>query len=213
MLKVAVFGFCLFGINTYIVYDETSRDCAVIDPGMIDDEERDALAGFIDKNGLRVTHLINTHLHIDHCIGNEWVEQKYGVRAEAHPDDAMLGENLPAQAASFGIPGRHAGVKAAHELHDGDVIRIGEGELEVIHVPGHSPGGIALYDRQDGWLICGDILFEGGIGRWDLPGGDHDSLVDGIRRKLLTLPERTAVYPGHGGSTTIGREKISNPYL
>ena len=212
-MKVAKFGFSLFGINTYVVIDPVTKDCAVIDPGMINNEEKEALDRFIEKNNLHVTHLINTHLHIDHAIGNSYVKSKYGVETSAHPEDSFLGIRIKEQARQFGIPGISDSVSIDRPLKDGDIIHIGDGELKVIHVPGHSPGSVALYDEKDGFIIAGDILFQGSIGRADLPGGDMNQLINGIKSKLLILPDNTAVFSGHGPSTTIGDEKQHNPYL
>lgn len=213
MLKVAKFGFYLFGINTYVVYDPEDKECAIIDPGMSRREEFEALEKFIVRERLNVTHLINTHLHIDHAISDLWVEEKYEVPLEAHADDALLGKYLAQQAESFGIPGEYVAIEIRQKLKEGDIIKIGRGELKVLHVPGHSPGSICLYDKEDGFVIVGDALFEGSIGRTDLPGGNHRQLVDAIKNKLLTLPMETVVYSGHGNPTTIGREWNGNPYL
>lgn len=212
-MKIAIFGFRLFGINTYVVHDPATRKAAIIDPGMIDDEERKALADYIDREKLQVEHLINTHLHVDHAIGDSFVTARYDVRPEAHPADGRLGSDLSGQLQEFGIPRAVEGVKIATELHDGDRIRIGRGELEVIHTPGHSPGGICLYSSEDGFLISGDSLFRGSVGRTDLPGGNTESLIRAIKTRLLQLPDDTVVYPGHGDPTTIGAERRANPYL
>ena len=213
MLKVVKFGFYMFGINTYIVYDPEEKEAAIIDPGMSQKREFEALESFIDREGLKVTHLINTHLHIDHAISDLWVKEKYGVPVEANADDAFLGQYIAQQAQGFGIPGEYVAIEIENKLKEGDVVKIGRGELKVLHVPGHSPGSICLYDKEDGFVIVGDALFEGSIGRTDLPGGNHRQLVDAIKNKLLTLPRETAVYSGHGNPTTIGREWDSNPYL
>ncbi len=213
MLKIAKFGFYMFGINTYVVYDPDEKEAAIIDPGMSQKDEFEAIENFIKREGLKVTHLINTHLHIDHAIADNWVKEKYGVPIEAHPDDSPLGKYIAQQAQSFGIPGEYVAIEIGHKLKEGDVIKIGKGELKVVHVPGHSPGSICLYDKEDGFVIAGDVLFEGSIGRTDLPGGSHRQLIDGIKNKLLILPKETTVFPGHGNATTIGREWESNPYL
>lgn len=212
-MKISRFQFSLFGINTYLLSDPDTHDCAVIDPGMIDSEEEQAIADFIDSNGLHLTHIINTHLHIDHAAGIYFLQQKYGAPLFAHPADMPLGERIDLQAKNFGIREKVNNVTDSTPLHDGDVIHIGKGELRVIHIPGHSPGHIALYDKVDGLLIGGDILFAGSIGRTDLPGGSHSQLIHGIRTRLLTLPPETIVYPGHGPATTIGHEAKTNPYL
>lgn len=203
----------MFGINTYVVFDPDSKDAAIIDPGMSKVEEFDAMEKFILRENLTVTHLINTHLHIDHSIADKWVSEKYGVPVEAHADDRTLGLILAQQAQRFGIRGVDAKVEIGRELKDGDIVKIGNGELKVLHVPGHSPGSIALYDETDGFVIVGDTLFQGSIGRTDLMGGSHRQLVDSIKNKLLTLPHETEVYSGHGDPTTIGIEYDTNPYL
>lgn len=213
MLKIAKFGFYMFGINTYVVYDPEAKEAAIIDPGMSRKEEFEAIEKFIDREGLKVTHLINTHLHIDHAIADSWVKAKYGVPVEAHEADAPLGERILQQAQMFGVRAEDVAVEIGRTLKEGDVVRIGRGELKVIHVPGHSPGSICLYDEKDGFVIVGDTLFQGSIGRSDLPGGNHRQLVDAIKDKLLTLPRETAVLSGHGDVTTIGREWDSNPFL
>ena len=203
----------MFGINTYVVYDPEEKEAAIIDPGMSRKQEFDALENFIGREGLKVTHLINTHLHIDHAIADNWVKAKYGVPVEAHADDAMLGERIKQQAQMFGVQAEDVAVEIDRPLKEGDIIKIGSGELNVVHVPGHSPGSICLYDEADSFVIVGDALFQGSIGRTDLPGGNHRQLVDAIKNKLLTLPKETMVLSGHGDATTIGREWESNPYL
>ena len=213
MLKVARFGFQLFGINTYVVYDPEAKEAAIIDPGMSQAEEFKALERFIGREDLKVTHLINTHLHIDHAIADNWVKMKYDVPLEGHPADAPLGERMKQQAQMFGLRAEEVAVEIDRPLKEGDTVKIGRGELKVLHVPGHSPGSICLYDEADDFVIVGDTLFEGSIGRTDLMGGNHRQLVDAIKNKLLTLPKETMVLSGHGDKTTIGREWESNPYL
>lgn len=212
-MEIAIFQFALFGINTYVVFDSDTKDCAVIDPGMSSDEERSAIFNFIETKGMKVTHIINTHLHIDHAIGNRDIRDRYKVDTYASEDDSFLASRMREQASMFGINLNVEDVKIDHYLKDGDIIKIGNGELEVIAVPGHSPGGIALYDRKDGFLISGDSLFNGSIGRTDLPGGSSKQLLDSIKSRLMTLPADTRVYPGHGPATTIGREAKVNIFL
>lgn len=212
-MEIAQFQFSLFGINTYVVWDPATNKCAIIDPGMINEEEELAMENFVSRNNLTVTHIINTHLHIDHAIGASFATKKFGAPIHAHPDDLPLGERIDEQARMFGVQGKVENVKIDRLLKDGDVIEIGEGQLEVIHVPGHSPGSIALYDKEDKFLISGDALFANSVGRADLPGGNMNQLITAIKSRLLTLPEETVVFPGHGPATTIGREKRSNPFL
>lgn len=212
-MKVVKFEFSLFGINTYVVYDPATNKCAIIDPGMINAEEEQAMIRFVEKNGLEVTHIINTHLHIDHAAGNKFAAETFKAPVLAHKSDEQLGERMWMQAAAFGIAEKIDNVSITSYLVDGEKIRIGNGELEVIHVPGHSKGSIALYDREGGYVIAGDALFAGSIGRTDLPGGDMNELLTSIRERLFTLPDETIVYSGHGPATKIGLEKTSNPFF
>lgn len=212
-MKVAIFQLGLFGINTYVVYDSDTRDAAIIDPGMSTPDEEKALSDFIRRENLHVTHIINTHLHIDHAIGNKFAVEQYHVPVMAHKADLPLGERMQQQAEMFGIPRKLEGVTISDFINDGDVIRIGNGSLTAIHIPGHSPGSIVLYDAADNFVIAGDVLFEGSVGRSDLPGGDGAALIRGIKEKLLPLPDNTVVYPGHGPATTIGNERRYNPFL
>lgn len=212
-MKVAIFQFSLFGINTYVVYDPETKACAVVDPGIINKEEEQALDNFISKENLSVTHIINTHLHLDHAVGDNILKTKYNVPVLANKLDLPLGERMQQQAMMFGINKQFRQVEITDFLSDGETIKIGNGELKVLHVPGHSLGSIALYDKADGFVIVGDALFNGSIGRTDLPGGDFDTLIKSIKDRLLSLPDNTIVYPGHGEPTTIGAERRHNPYL
>lgn len=212
-MKLVKFGFSLFGINTYLVVDEGTKKCAVVDPGMIEPEEENALVNYIERNGLKVEYVINTHLHVDHAIGDKFAVEQFRVPVLGHRSDETLGQRMQQQAQMFGMREKLDSVSLSSYLEDGDRLKIGDGELEVLHVPGHSPGSIALYDPQGKWVIVGDALFAGSIGRTDLPGGDYGTLVNAINSKLMSLPDDTAVYPGHGPATTIAQERRYNPYL
>ena len=212
-MKVAIFQFSLFGINTYVVYDPATKECVIIDPGRINREEEKAMTEFIRKNSLIVDSVINTHLHIDHAVGNSFLKKEYDTTVLANDADLPLGERMQQQAQMFGLTGSFQGIEVTQFIKAGDRIKVGDGELEVIEVPGHSRGSVALYDREDGFVIVGDALFQGSIGRTDLPGGDYPTLISSIKNGLLTLPDNTIVYPGHGSPTTIGEEKRFNPYL
>lgn len=212
-MKISRFIFNMFGENCYVAYDEASRQAMIIDPGMIDRAECDAITEFIDRNHLTVTHLVNTHMHLDHIFGDNFIKNRYGVKIECGKADANMGENLAQMVSRFGIRTKIEPVVADVFLKPGDEILIGDEKVKVIAVPGHSPGSIALYAPESGVVFTGDALFAGSIGRTDLEGGDHNQLVNSIRRNLLTLPDDTIVLPGHGGETTIAREKAANPFL
>lgn len=214
MLKVKQFVFNSFGVNTYIIYDSDTHEAIVVDPGMNSDAEHRRFDEFIDEQKLKITQVVNTHLHIDHCIGDNYVADKYGIKIAAHPDDTFLGQNIEAQARMFGLSAMNTSPVIINvNLADGDIIKLGSHEIKVIHVPGHSPGGIALYCADSNILISGDALFHGSIGRTDLPGGEHNTLLTSIKEKLLTLPDSSLVLPGHDMSTTIAKEKSGNPFL
>lgn len=210
ILKLIVNG---FGENTYIVFDEATRECAIIDPGVSDVHEQDALVRAIEKYDLKPVHLINTHMHIDHVLGNKFVTKQYDLGVEANKADEFLGKRVSEQARMFGLPLDVADSVIESYLEDGDIVKIGESKLKVLAVPGHSPGSIALYCQSDSFVLTGDALFAGSIGRTDLPGGDFDTLIIALDNKIMTLPDKTVVYPGHGPATTVGQEKKSNPYL
>lgn len=204
----------MFGENCFLVWSPETKECMVVDPGMISTAEYEAIDGVIAREGLTVKYLVNTHLHLDHCFGNNHIASTYGVRTLAHPADISLGSGVSSQAEMFGI--RNPSIENITDIQpltEGTVLTLGNEKIEVIHVPGHSPGGIALYAPADGWVISGDSLFKGSIGRTDLPGGDHRQLIESISEKLLSLPDSTTVLPGHGPATTISEEKRTNPYL
>ena len=212
-MQVAIFQFSLFGINTYVIFDPEKKECAIVDPGMSSPEEEEAIEDFLAEKGLTLTQIINTHLHIDHVAGVPFLRKKYKAPILAHEGDTLLGIKIKHQVAAFGLNLDIDDIEITEFLKNGDKIKIGNGELEVIGVPGHSKGSIALYDRQGGYLISGDALFKGSIGRTDLPGGNYRELIDSIENELLSLPDETVVFPGHGPATTIGEEKSSNPFL
>lgn len=212
-MQVAIFQFSLFDINTYLVFDPDTKECAIIDPGMTTPEEEKAIENFIAEKGLTLTHVINTHIHIDHVAGIPFLREKYGAPVLAHEGDKKLGVKIGHQVAAFGLNLDMDTLEISEFVKEGDKIKIGNGVLEVLEAPGHSKGSIGLYDPDGKYLISGDALFQGSIGRTDLPGGDYDELIDSIENKFLTLPDDTVVFPGHGPATTIGDEKQSNPFL
>lgn len=212
-MQIAIFQFSLFGINTYLIFDPDSKECVVVDPGMSNPEEEEAIENFISEKGLTLTQIINTHLHIDHVAGVPFLRRKYGAPLLAHEEDEPLGKSIAEQSRMFGLNLPVSDIEISEYLKAGDTIKIGTGELRVLSVPGHSKGSIALYDPEGKFLISGDALFKGSIGRTDLPGGNYKELIDSISSELLSLPDDTVVFPGHGPSTTIGAEKTANPFL
>ena len=202
-----------FQENTYVVWDEVSKAAAIVDCGALFPQEEERIEAFVSDNNLKVKYVLNTHLHLDHCFGNAWAAERYGVLPMAHEDDETLLARMGEQARMFGLPFEVRTEKLGGYLKDGDVLKLGDNEIRVIHTPGHSRGGLCFYIPAAGWLVSGDSLFEGSIGRTDLEGGSYATLIKSITERLLILPEETVVYPGHGAYTTIGEEKRSNPFL
>lgn len=198
-------------VNTYILAD-TSGDCVIIDCGCYDRAEFNDLINLIEQRKLKPVLLLNTHCHLDHIFGDIFVMEKYGLGAYCHNDDTSNRRNSIHHAQMFGLSMEKPPEPAGY-LTDGQKISFGQTELSVIHVPGHSPGGIAFYSRNDNVVFTGDALFAGSIGRTDLPGGNYETIINSITNKLFTLPAETLVYPGHGSSTSIGTEIESNPYF
>ena len=212
-MDVSRFELNPFGENTYILWHKTAKKAIVVDPGMMRDDERDLIVDFLDRHELTLQAVILTHIHIDHVTGAKWLADKYGVKILANKGDELLASSLPMQAQLFGLKIDVPSFNIDQALKDGDELMLGDEKIVVIATPGHSPGGICLYMPDSATVISGDTLFEGSIGRTDLPGGNFDRLISSIKTKLLTLPDDTVVAPGHGYTTTIGTEKQNNPFL
>ena len=202
-----------FQENTYVVWDEVSKEAAIVDCGALFPQEEERIERFVAENDLNIKYLLNTHAHLDHCFGNAWAAERYNVKPMAHADDEALLAQIGMQAKMFGLPVEVKTVKLGGYLNDGDMLMLGENRIEVIHTPGHSRGGVCFYIPSVRWLVSGDSLFAGSIGRTDLEGGSYATLIKSIQERLMTLPEETIVYPGHGPYTTIGDEKKMNPFL
>ena len=211
MFKIKSFTFNPIGENTYLLYNE-SKQCIIIDPGCYFDAEKESLKAFITQNELKPTLLLNTHCHLDHVFGNKMIAETYQLTLQIHEKEKIVLSYAPTAGLMYNLPfDSYEGEFIL--LKEGDKIQLGNSELAVIEVPGHSPGSICFYCADQHFLIGGDVLFQGSIGRTDLPLGDHQALLHHIKTKLLVLPEETVVYSGHGATTTIGAEKVNNPYL
>ena len=211
MLSIDTLVYNSFQVNTYVIRNEEG-DCLIIDPAFYSPEEDLGFDQYISSNGLTVRGMLNTHCHVDHVLGIKHLQDTYNCTLRAHPEEAGLLGNAPMMGEIFGLqvealPGIEKPVS------DNESISLGKHVLEAILVPGHSPGSLSYYSPESGFVITGDALFQGSIGRTDLPGGDFDTLISSIRSRLLTLPPETIVYPGHGDPTTIGEEAANNPFL
>jgi hydroxyacylglutathione hydrolase len=211
MIRIQTFVFNPLQVNTYLLFDETN-ECVVIDPACSNADEENELIGFIEHNHLVPVALLNTHGHFDHVFGNNLISTKYGLAISGHKNDLSLVENAIEHARLFGVMAKKSPSTTLF-LQEGDVIHFGQSILQALHVPGHSTGSLSYYSEAGKFVITGDALFHGSIGRTDLPGGNFDTLIENIRGKLLTLPDDVKVYPGHGEASTIGYEKSNNPYL
>ncbi len=210
MLEIKQFCFNPFQENTYLLSD-TSKETLIIDPGCISDSEFNELYDEITESGLKPVAIINTHCHVDHVLGNKRIKEFYKIPLFIHEMDQFILKSVKTYAPTYGI-NNFEETEADGFVNEGANYTFGDTELQILHVPGHSPGHIALYHPESAICIAGDVLFNGSIGRADLPGGDFDTLIHSIRTKLFTLPDVVKVYPGHGPYTTIGHEKLTNPF-
>lgn len=211
MLTIKVFVFNPVAENTYIIFNE-QKYAIIIDPGCYSEEEKNQLKNFLFANELNPVQLLNTHCHLDHVFGNKFVAENYQLTLQLHQKEKLVLSYAPTAGLMYNMPfDNYAGEFI--ELKEGDKILLGEDELEIVETPGHSPGSICFYCSKQGFLIGGDVLFKGSIGRTDLPMGDYETLIKSIKQKLFLLPDNVIVYSGHGEKTTIGKEKFFNPFV
>jgi glyoxylase-like metal-dependent hydrolase (beta-lactamase superfamily II) len=214
-LTIQRFVVSAFEENTYVLHDGT--EAALVDPGTSTRDERAAVEHYLAANRLHVRHLLLTHGHIDHVFGCAHFADRLGAGAthggwQMHPADLPLLRSAPVVANAYGVR-LDAPPEPAHALADGDEITLGAATIRVMHLPGHSPGSVGFYLPDDGVLLGGDVLFQGSIGRTDLPGGSMEVLLRSIRERVLALPDETRVLSGHGPETTVGAERRTNPFL
>ena len=211
MLNVQSFTFNPVQENTYLLYNEEGL-CCIIDPGCYFASEETALKDFIDQRKLRPVLLLNTHCHLDHIFGNRFIHKTYGLTLHLHKLEKQVLDFGPVSGQMWQLPFDNYDGELKF-IEEGEVIKLGSDELQILFTPGHSPGHVCFYDKAAKFLIGGDVLFNGSVGRTDLPGGNFATLEESIKTKLYTLPGDVIVYPGHGPSTTIGDEMRSNPFV
>lgn len=210
MIHIRDFTFNPLRENTYVLYDETG-EAVIIDPGCYDAAEQTEIKNFIRLKNLQVVKIINTHCHIDHVLGNSFVKELYKVPLLIHALELPVLRAVKTYSSNYGFPGYHE-VLPDGELKEGTMLRFGKSSMEILFVPGHSPGHVVFYQPEQKIIIGGDVLFKRSIGRTDLPGGNHQLLIDSIHQQLFVLPDDVVVYPGHGPTTTLGEEKMYNPF-
>lgn len=211
MISIQQFTFNPWAENTYVLYDRTG-ECLIIDPGCHIGEEENQLVNFIRKKKLTPVALLNTHCHIDHVLGNKFVFDMYGLTPRIHKLEEGVLQAMVPYAASMSMP-YNPSPPASHFLEEGESVHFGESVLGILFTPGHSPGSVSFFSAADRFLIGGDVLFQGSIGRTDLPGGDFDTLIGSIKSQIFPLGDDVTVYPGHGPETTVGSERETNPFL
>ncbi|MDZ4664384.1 MAG: MBL fold metallo-hydrolase [Bacteroidota bacterium] len=211
MLKLKSFEVNPFQQNTYLIWD-SNNIAAIIDPGNSNNQENQMIKKFISENNLKLERLLLTHAHIDHIMGNSFIFDEFGLLPEVHKEDVYFIDVMGKTAEMYGVPYEQS-PQPEKFLEDKQVIQLGELEFSCIFTPGHSPGSITFYFEKEKVMIAGDVLFNGSIGRTDLPRGDHPTLIQSIKTKLLPLGDDIKVYSGHGPSTVTGYEKLNNPFL
>ena len=209
--KVNRFVFNSFGVNTYVLTDNTGK-CLIVDPACQSKQEENELASFLADNNLQPTGMVNTHFHIDHIVGNTFICNTFNLRPQCHKGSKMFWETAVEFGSVFGIKVENL-IIPSDFIEDGDSIEFGNSSIEVLYTPGHADGSVCLVNHDERYVIAGDVLFRDSIGRTDLPTGNFDVLYQSITSKLFTLPDDYVVYPGHGPETTIGYEKLNNPFL
>lgn len=212
MITVQHFEFSPFAENTFVLFDET-KQCIIIDPGCYQAHEKEELKQYIAENGLSPVRLLNTHCHIDHIFGNKFVSEEWKLPLEMHEADLPTLNMQMDTAQLYNIPGVEESPQPEKYLNEGDVIEFGNSKLDILFTPGHAPGHVVFVCNDEKFVVAGDVLFYGSIGRTDLPGGDHETLISSIKNKVLPLGDEYTVYCGHGPKTNIGFERQNNPFL
>jgi hydroxyacylglutathione hydrolase len=211
MAVVKKFTFNAIAENTYIVYDET-KQCVIIDPGCNNDAERNILQSFIEQEELSPVMLLNTHCHVDHIPGNAFVAEKYNTPIYIHELELQIMNDAPLYGRMFGVNCPPSPEPTGY-LKAGENEQFGNTTFKILFTPGHSPGSVTFYCEEDAFVVAGDVLFLGSVGRYDLPGANGDTLFNSIDTQLMTLPDNTKVYCGHGPDTSIGHERKTNTFL
>jgi glyoxylase-like metal-dependent hydrolase (beta-lactamase superfamily II) len=211
MITIQDFCFSAFQENTYVLYNDL-KEAIIIDPGCYTRIEEKVLTDFIRKENLKPILLLNTHCHLDHVFGNNYISETYGLTASIHPNEQIVLDRLPEAAAKWGVP-TDAYKGPIQYIQEGEMIQFRNDQFKVLLTPGHSPGSVCFYHAEQDFMIGGDLIFKDGVGRTDLPGANPSDLIKSIREQIFPLPDSLTIYSGHGPATTWGREKEYNPYI
>jgi len=212
MIKIKKFEFNPFLENTYLIWDESTYEAMIIDAGCYSSAEEEAIINFIKANPIHLIYMVNTHCHVDHILGNAFIKKEYNPKFLAPENDLFLLRNLIEQAEMFGLNANPSQMPDEY-LNENIPVKLGIEVFNFIATPGHTPGGYCLYNKNEKVLFSGDVLFKESIGRTDLPGGDYETISKSLAEKIIVLDNDTNVFPGHGESTTIGNEKLYNPFI
>ena len=211
MLNIQIFTFNPFSENTYVLYNE-NKNGILLDPGNWNEKETEILENFITEKEIKIQNILLTHAHIDHVLGLQWAFDNYKVSVKMHQEEKEILDRNPMSARNYGFDFKPF-IGEIEFVNEGETYHIDEDFFQIFHVPGHSPGSLAFYNEAQKFVISGDALFQGSIGRTDLYRGNHEQLLENISTKLFSLPEETEVFSGHGNATQIGFEKNHNPFF
>lgn len=211
MLNIQIFTFNPFSENTYVLYNE-NKNGILLDPGNWNEKETEILENFITEKEIKIQNILLTHAHIDHVLGLQWAFDNYKVSVKMHQEEKEILDRNPMSARNYGFDFKPF-IGEIEFVNEGETYNIDEDFFQIFHVPGHSPGSLAFYNEAQKFVISGDALFQGSIGRTDLYRGNHEQLLESISTKLFSLPEETEVFSGHGNATQIGFEKNYNPFF
>ena len=207
------FTFNPVGENTFLIWDEESREAAIIDAGMSNNRENTIISEFITKENLQLKYALQTHMHVDHIWGLAYIQETYGLKPLCHAAEESIYRDVPEMTSMFRLSMNWNLPVVERYINEGDTFQLGNTTIKVLHTPGHTPGGLSYYIESAHTLFTGDTLFKGSVGRTDLPGGNLSEEMDSIKNKIITLPSDTIVYSGHGPESSIGWELENNPYL
>lgn len=201
------------GENTYLIWDEETKEAAIIDAGMSNNRENAAVSEFITKENLQLKYALQTHMHFDHVWGLSYIKETYNLRPLCHTADEIIYSQAPEMTGMFRLSMNWNLPAIGRYIEEGEIVQLGKTSIKVLHTPGHTPGGLSFYIESDHIIFTGDTLFQGSVGRTDLPGGNLEEEIKSIKTKILTLPSDTIIYSGHGPKSSVEWEKKHNPFL